>query len=63
MTSPNLSSNFNLEDIRKIRNWKSEVYTKMTHNEIIDDISIGANKFLTLVDSIKCPKEQNVKKV
>jgi len=43
---PELSPNFTLEDIRKIREWNYERRKGMTHQEIADDINKGAAEFI-----------------
>ncbi|GHU38766.1 hypothetical protein FACS1894105_13020 [Clostridia bacterium] len=46
---PQISSDFTVEDIHKIRVWHAKRRENMTHEEIIQDIERGANKFLSLV--------------
>ena len=56
-TLPNLSSDFTIADIRKLRDFNSERFADMTHQEIIDDINNGALEFLVLVDNAR-PNQQ-----
>lgn len=42
MTKPVVSKEFNLEDIRKIREYNSPRYVQMTPREIIEDTRKGA---------------------
>jgi len=56
---PEISSAFTVEDIRKIRNWNSERYANMTHQEIIDDINSGAREFVALIENAQRLKNQN----
>lgn len=42
MTKPMVSKDFNLEDIRKIREYNSLRHVQMTPSEIIEDIRKGA---------------------
>ncbi|MEZ3434247.1 MAG: hypothetical protein K1W34_06440 [Lachnospiraceae bacterium] len=42
MTKPIISKNFNLEDIRKIREYNSLRHIQMTPKEIIEDTRRGA---------------------
>lgn len=42
MTKPIISEQFNVDDIRKIREFNSLRHIKMTPDEIVDDIKKGA---------------------
>jgi len=44
---PNLSSRFDAEDIRKLREYNSLKHSKMTHKEILEDIRQGAEAFMS----------------
>ena len=46
MTKPIVSKDFNLEDIRKIREYNSLRHVKMTPKEIIEDTRQGADMVL-----------------
>lgn len=46
MTKPIVSKDFNLEDIRKIREYNSLRHVQMTPKEIIEDTRQGANMVL-----------------
>ena len=50
---PELSSEFTVEDIRKIRDWNNERYASMTRREIADDINNGAREFEALVENAR----------
>ncbi|SHK84998.1 hypothetical protein [Fibrobacter sp. UWB12] len=43
---PNLSSRFDAEDIRKLREYNSLRHSKMSHKEILEDIRQGAETFM-----------------
>lgn len=49
MTKPVVSKDFNLEDIRKIREYNSLRHIQMTHEEIIEDNRKGAAVVLELL--------------
>ena len=42
---PEISPNFTIEDIHKIRKWHYEKHKGMTNKEIADDINNGAAEF------------------
>lgn len=44
---PNLSSRFDAEDIRKLREYNSLRHSAMSHKEILDDIWQGAEAFMS----------------
>ena len=44
---PNLSSRFDAEDIRKLREYNSLRHSKMSHKEILEDIRQGAETFMS----------------
>jgi len=46
---PDISPDFTLEDIRKIRDWHYEKRKNMTPEEESEDIRKGAKKFLELL--------------
>ena len=46
MTKPTVSKDFNLEDIRKIREYNSLRHVQMTPREIIEDTRKGADIIL-----------------
>lgn len=47
MKFPNLSSRFDAEDIRKLREYNSLRHSKMSHKEILEDIRQGAESFMS----------------
>lgn len=47
MELPEISSRFDAEDIRKLREYNSLKHSKMSHKEILDDIKNGAESFLS----------------
>lgn len=49
MTKPVVSKDFNLEDIRKIREYNSLRHIQMTHEEIIEDNRKGVAVVLELL--------------
>lgn len=46
MNEPYVSPDFNMEDIRRIRDYNSARHAKMTHAEIIADNQKGAKEML-----------------
>ena len=48
---PEISPNFTIEDIHKIREWNYERQKGMTPAEIIEDTRNGAESFLALLAS------------
>ena len=59
MKKPNISQNFTLTDIRKIKNYKSKVMKDMTLEQQIEYIKIGANKFKKELQQYKKTKTAN----
>ncbi len=53
MTEPVVSKNFDVEDIRKIREYNSLRHIKMTPEEIIADTKKGAERILELLQAEK----------
>lgn len=53
---PNLSSRFDAEDIRKLREYNSLKHSKMTHKEILEDIRKGAEAFMSELTSCVAEK-------
>ena len=47
MDTPEISSRFDAEDIRKLREYNSLRHSKMSHKEILDDIRQGAESFMS----------------
>ena len=50
MKEPVISERFDLDDIRKIRDYNSWRHSLMTHEEIIADIKKGAEAFQKKMD-------------
>ena len=49
---PNLSSRFDAEDIRKLREYNSLKHSKMTHKEILEDpIKLKSRKYMLVLPS------------
>ena len=48
---PEISPNFTIEDIHKIREWNYERQKSMTPEEIIEDTRKGAERFLARLSS------------
>ena len=55
---PEISPDFTLKDIRKIRDWNSARYANMTRREIADDINNGTRAFMTLAENARQTKQQ-----
>ena len=43
---PEISSRFDVEDIRRIRDYNSQRHSKMTRSEIVEDIRKGAEEII-----------------
>ena len=43
---PEISSRFDVEDIRKIRDYNSQRHSRMTRSEIVEDIQKGAEEII-----------------
>lgn len=56
MDTPEISSRFDAEDIRKLREYNSLRHTKMSHKEILDDIRQGAESFMSEFSSCVADK-------
>jgi hypothetical protein len=54
---PDISPNFTIDDIHKIRAWNHERRRGMNKQEVMDDINRGAREFEVLVE--KARKAQN----
>ena len=57
LNEPVISNRFDVEDIRKIREYNSLRHIKMTSEEIIDDTRKGAERILKLLQAGKCKKD------
>lgn len=53
LNEPVISKSFDLEDIRKIREYNSLQHIKMTSEEIIDDTKKGAERIRKLLQAGK----------
>lgn len=53
MTYPQISKDFTMEDIRKIREYNSLRHIKMTPKEIMEDTRKGAERVLAMLQSKK----------
>ena len=54
---PNISPDFTIEDIHKIREWNYERRKSMSRQEVIDDINIGALEFEKLIEAARLSKQ------
>ena len=43
---PDISERFDVEDIRKIRDYNSQRHANMTHKEIVEDFRSGAEEII-----------------
>jgi hypothetical protein len=43
---PEISSRFDVEDIRKIRDYNSQRHSRMTRSEMVEDIRKGAEEII-----------------
>ncbi len=57
MDKPYVSPDFNMDDIRRIRDYNSARHSTMTHKEIMDDIQKGANEMSKKLADYKAKKE------
>ena len=57
MDTPEMSSSFDAEDIRKLREYNSLKHSKMSHKEILDDIRQGAESFMSEFTSSVADKQ------
>ena len=53
MEKPEISSRFDVDDIRKIRDYNSWRHSQMTREEIIEDIKSGANEVLKEIEKLR----------
>ncbi|MDR2559929.1 MAG: hypothetical protein LBC86_10390 [Oscillospiraceae bacterium] len=53
MNIPNISDNFTMDDIRKIRNYNSIRHNNMTKRQVIDDINNGAEEMIKKLEEHK----------
>lgn len=53
MKKPEISPRFDVDDIRKIRNYNSWRHSQMTHEEIIEDIRSGASEVLKEIETLR----------
>lgn len=59
MNEPYISPAFNMEDIRRLRDYNSERHATMTHKEITEDIQKGANEMLKKLADYKARKQHD----
>lgn len=57
MEKPEISERFDLEDIRKIRDYNSWRHSQMTHEEIIDEYKKVRERFQNEMDKIGKSRE------
>ncbi len=57
MNKPEISSRFDVDDIRKIREYNSLRHIHMTPEEIINETQAGADKVLRMLEQRKLMKE------
>ena len=50
LKKPEISSRFDVDDIRKIRDYNSQRHSTMTRTEIVDDIRKGAEEIIKKYD-------------
>lgn len=53
MTHPEISENFTVEDIRKIREYNSLRHIKMNQKEIVEDTKKGAEHVIKMLEGKK----------
>lgn len=54
---PNISPDFTIEDIHKIREWDYQRRKGMSQQEVIDDINSGALEFEKLVEAARLSRQ------
>ena len=52
-TMPEISADFTISDIRKLRDWYGEKFADMTHSEITEEVNNGALEFLALIENTR----------
>ena len=57
---PEISPNFTVEDIRRIRTWNSARYASMTREEIVEDIRLGAKEFEAIIENKRQSKKSAI---
>ena len=57
---PDISPDFTIEDIHKIRKWNYERRKGMSPQEVIDDIKTGAREFEILIEEARQSMEEAV---
>ena len=55
---PNISKNFTVDDIHKIREWNLDRRRGMSVDEVIADMNKGADEFRRLMKSAPSPQSQ-----
>lgn len=58
MSEPYISPAFDMEDIRRIRDYNSARHSKMTHAEIIEDNRKGAEEMIKRIAKYKLGTEK-----
>jgi len=58
MDKPILSPDFTMEDLHKLREYNSLSHIEMTTEELIADISKGANEMQRRIEQIRSQKKQ-----
>jgi len=56
MNKPDISSRFDVDDIRKIREYNSLRHILMTPEEIIEETQVGAEKVMRMLEQRKLMK-------
>ena len=59
-TIPEISIDFTIADIRKLRNWYGEKFADMTQSEIIDEINNGAMEFMADIENARANQQPDV---
>ena len=57
---PDISPDFTIEDIHKIRDWNYERRKGMSYQEIMDDVNAGAREFKALIEKARQSTEEAV---
>ena len=59
-TMPEISTDFTVADIRKLRDWYGERFADMTQSEITNEINNGALEFMALIDNARINQQTGV---
>ena len=59
-TMPEISTDFTVVDIRKLRDWYGDRFADMTHSEIAEEVNNGAMEFIALIENTRNNQQTGV---